>query len=154
MRMSPAFAVESRTIRKRFSRRAASGMIASLIIMVALVFSGCGDMDDNDTNTADKATDLSSQPSKGLIKADPNPVPAGGKELGKTTISWNTQSPVEDVYVFVSTNNEPEVQFASGGQEGSAVAPWIQTAGVYDFRLYTGTGDNRQLIDHVQVTRK
>jgi hypothetical protein len=156
MRFSPAVDLESRTIGKIFSR-SASSMLASLLIASALLLAGCGDMDDNDTNTANNnaaAPAKPSVPSNGLITADPNPVPAGESELAKTKISWNTKTAMGDVYVFVSTNGEPEVQFAAGGQQGSAEAPWIQSAGVYDFRLYVGTGANRQLLDHVEVTRK
>ena len=136
-------------------RRASTLAFASLLVASALLLAGCGDMDDNDTSTPNKATtNTSSIPSKGLITADPNPVPAGGGELAKTKISWNTKTDMGPVDVYVSTNGEPEVKFAQGGQEGSAEAPWIQVAGVYDFRLYVGTGANRQLLDHIEVTRK
>jgi hypothetical protein len=154
MRFSTAFDIESRTIIRKFSRRASSVIITSLLIASAFVLAGCGDMDDNDTGNANKATATSSVPSKGLIKADPNPVPAGTGELGKTKISWNTKTDMGPVSVFVSTNGEPEAKFAESGQEGSSEAPWIQASGVYDFRLYVGTGANRQLLDHVEVTRK
>ncbi|HEX8421992.1 MAG TPA: hypothetical protein VF634_01190 [Pyrinomonadaceae bacterium] len=156
MSFSPAVDSESRTFSKNFSRRASSIIITSLLLTSALLLGGCGDVDDKDTNTVNKAATAAkpSVPSKGLITATPNPVPAGEGELSKTKISWNTKTDMGQVYVFVSTNNEPEVQFAAGGQEGSAEAPWIQSAGVYDFRLYIGQGDNRQLIDHVEVTRQ
>lgn len=150
MRFNSDFAIESKTFSKKFSRRA-----STLIVASALLLAGCGDMDDNDTGTANKAaTNTASVPSKGLITADPNPVPAGGGELAKTKISWNTKTDMGPVNVFVSTNGEPEVKFAESGQDGSAEAPWIQSAAVYDFRLYIGTGANRQLLDHVEVTRK
>lgn len=156
MRFNSYFAIESKTISKKFSRRASTYIVASLLIAGALLLAGCGDMDDSDTGTANKgaATNTSSVPSKGLITADPNPVPAGGGDLAKTKISWNTKTDMGPVNVFVSTNGEPEVKFAESGQDGSAEAPWIQSAAVYDFRLYVGTGANRQLLDHVEVTRK
>ncbi|HJR09524.1 MAG TPA: hypothetical protein VJ842_19840 [Pyrinomonadaceae bacterium] len=156
MRFSTAFDIESRTINKKFSRRASSGVIACLLVTSALLFAGCGDADDNDTGNANKATVAASPsvPSKGLITAAPNPIPAGGGELAKTKISWNTKTDMGPVSIFVSTNGEPEVKFAESGQEGSAEAAWIQAASVYDFRLYVGAGANRQLLDHVEVTRK
>ena len=153
MRFNPNFAIESNMISKKFSRRASQVIFASLLVSCALLLAGCGDMDDSDT--ANKATtNTASVPSKGLITADPNPVPVGGGELAKTKISWNTKTDMGPVSVFVSTNGEPEVKFAESGQEGSAEAPWIQAAGVYDFRLYVGAGANRQLLDHIEVTRK
>lgn len=155
MSFSPAFDIERRKIGKIFSRGASPVLIASLLLTSALLLVGCGDIDDKDTNTANNATAAKpSVPSKGLITATPNPVPAGQADLSKTKISWNTKTDMGSVYIFVSSNGEPEVQFASGGPEGSAEAPWIQSGVVYDFRLYAGEGANRQLIDHVEVTRK
>ncbi|HLL71596.1 MAG TPA: hypothetical protein VK363_09200 [Pyrinomonadaceae bacterium] len=140
---------------KKFSRRARTLVVLSLFLASALSLAGCGDMDDSDTGSANKATtNTASVPSKGLITADPNPVPAGGGELAKTKISWNTKTDMGPVSVFVSTNGEPEAKFAESGQDGSAEAPWIQASAVYDFRLYVGTGANRQLLDHIEVTRK
>jgi hypothetical protein len=154
MRTSLNFEIELETLCKKFSRRALPLFIASLLITSTLLLAGCGDVDDNDTSTSTKTTNTSSIPSKGLITANPNPVPLGGGELAKTKISWNTKTDMGPVSVFVSTNNEPEVLLAESGPEGSAEAPWIQAAGVYDFRLYVGAGANRQLLDHVEVTRK
>lgn len=155
MRFNPNSAIEPKMFSKKFSRRARTLVVLSLLVSCALLLAGCGDMDDSDTGSANKATtNTASVPSKGLITADPNPVPLGGGELAKAKISWNTKTDMGPVSVFVSTNGEPEVKFAESGQEGSAEAPWIQAAGVYDFRLYVGTGANRQLLDHVEVTRK
>ncbi|HYP01325.1 MAG TPA: hypothetical protein VER76_14135 [Pyrinomonadaceae bacterium] len=154
MPISLKYEIESRTIGKKFSRRALPVVITSLLILSTLLLAGCGDVDDNDTGASGKTTNTSSIPSKGLITANPNPVPLAGGELAKTKISWNTKTDMGPVSVFVSTNGEPEVLLAESGPEGSAEAPWIQAAGVYDFRLYVGAGANRQLLDHVEVTRK
>jgi hypothetical protein len=124
-------------------------MIGSLLIATTLLFAGC-----SDEGADEAATDIKthSVPSKGLIKADPNPVPAG-TGLGKATISWDIKSEPGPVAVYVSMNDAPEVLFATGQQQGNSEAAWIQANAVYDFRLYVGTDANKKLLDHVEVTR-
>lgn len=139
------------------SRRAVTVIAGSLLIITALFFASCKDSDDAETTpskapTASSSPVAASAPSKGLIKADPNPVPAGPGDLGKTTISWNTQTDEGPVQIMVVTADE-EVGFSGGAKEGSTEAPWIQSSSPYDFRLYVGTGANRRMIDHVVVTR-
>ena len=146
------------------SRRAVTLIAGSLLIITALFFAGCTDCDCDDAETTPgqvptaaspataSAPSTPSAPSKGLIKADPNPVPAGPGELGKTTISWNTQTDEGPVQITVLTEHE-EVGFSGGAKEGSTEAPWIQSSAPYDFRLWVGTGANRKMIDHVVVTR-
>lgn len=152
-----ALDIQRATDRRSASRRALTVVAGSLLIITALLFTGCKDSDDADTTPAKPPAAGSpvttSAPSKGLIKADPNPVPAGPGDLGKTTISWNTQTAEEPVQITVSTNGEEEVGFSGGAAQGAMEAPWIQSAGVYDFKLYVGAGANRKLIDHVAVTR-
>lgn len=145
------------------SRRAVKIIAGSLVIMTALFFAGCKDSDDAETPKTAPTTGSSpvtasspsapSVPSKGLIKADPNPVPAGPGDLAKTKISWNTQTDTLPVVITVSENGAPETEFAGGEKVGAAEAPWIQPNAIYDFRLYVGTGANKKLIDHVAVTR-
>jgi hypothetical protein len=88
---------------------------------------------------------------EGSITATPNPVPAG-QGGGKTRISWKTKGDVIPVEVYVVQDAQPEVKFAQGA-EGATEAPWIAAGSNYEFRLYTGTGSGRKLIDKVQVTR-
>lgn len=142
------------------SRRAVTLIAGSLLIITALFFAGCTDCDCDDAETtpgqvpgAASSPVTASEPSKGLIKADPNPVPAGPEDLGKTKISWNTQTDTLPVVITVSESGKPEAEFAGGAKEGAAEAPWIQSKSTYDFRLYVGTGANKKLIDHVTVTR-
>ncbi len=85
-----------------------------------------------------------------MISASPNPVPAGPTP-GKTTIKWSTGLS-ETAEVYVSTNGEPEVLFASGA-EGSSEAPWIQTGMSYEFRLYAGS-EHKKILTRVVVTRQ
>ena len=85
-----------------------------------------------------------------MLSASPNPVPAGSTP-GRTKIKWSTGlSPTAEVYV--STNGEPEVLFATGA-EGSLEAPWIQTGMTYEFRLYAGN-EHKNVLARVVVTRK
>jgi len=86
------------------------------------------------------------------IKATPNPVPAG-PGVGTTTISWATKDiPAVDVHVFVAAAGGPENLFATA-PEGSQDAPWISSDAPFEFRLYSGSGSDRKLLDKVVVTR-
>jgi tRNA (mo5U34)-methyltransferase len=82
------------------------------------------------------------------LRAFPNPVPAG-KELGKTTISWDTtDGSIGKVYV--SRDGGEEFLFTDS-RRGTAVANWIQTGSTYEFRLYDS--DHTELLASVIVTR-
>jgi hypothetical protein len=147
--------VQNIKVNKAGSRRAATIVAGCFLLLTLLFVAACKD-DEGDTVGNKSATpaatqDIASTPSKGLIKADPNPIPAGAG-LGKTKISWNTQTD-GPVTITVSTNGEPEVNFSGGEKEGAMEAPWIQAGASYDFRLYLGTGANKKLLDHVVVTR-
>jgi hypothetical protein len=153
-----AHVVNRETDRRTVLRQAVSIIGGSLVIMVVLVFAGCKDSEDVGTTPANTPPVAASPvtnapPSKGLIKATPNPVPAGPGDLGKTMISWDTGNDEGPVVVAVAAGNEAEVGFAGGARSGSMEAPWIQSAAPYDFRLYVGAGAAKKLIDHVTVTR-
>lgn len=157
-----AHLVKPKTNSRRVSRLAVKVIAGSILIITALFFSGCTDSDDAATTpgkvpTASSspvtASAVPSEPSKGLIKADPNPVPAGPGDLAKTSISWNTQTDTLPVLITVSENGSPETEFAGGDKTGATGAPWIQANVTYVFRLYVGTGATKKLIDHVTVTR-
>lgn len=145
--------VKRETDGRSVSRRTVSVIAGSLLIITLLLFAGC-ERDDADSGAPSPAATpaVALEAPKGLIKADPNPVPAGPGALGKTTISWNTGSNVP-ADISVSSDGQPEIPFAGGVNEGKAEAPWIQAGASYDFRLYLGTGANKKLIDHVTVTR-
>jgi len=82
------------------------------------------------------------------LTAFPNPVPAG-KELGKTTISWDTtDGSIGKVYV--SMNGGEESLFADS-RRGTKVVDWIQTGSTYEFRLYDS--GHTELLANVTVTR-
>jgi hypothetical protein len=75
-------------------------------------------------------------------------VPAG-KELGKTTVSWDTtDGSIGNVYV--SINGGKESLFADS-RRGTAVADWIKTGPTYEFRLYNS--DHTELLANVVVKR-
>ena len=142
---------------RRLSRRTVSVIIEGFLIIALLLCAGCGDSDDANSSANKASSPVATTaevlgPSKGLIKADPNPVPAG-PGLGKVKISWNTGSDVLPVAITVSSKAEPEVNFSGGDKAGATEAPWIQSGVEYDFRLYVGAGANKKLIDHVVVTR-
>jgi hypothetical protein len=87
------------------------------------------------------------------ITASPNPVPAGPEPQGKTTVAWTTQGlPAQDVHVYVVEEGRPETLFATA-PEGSQEAPWIPSDRAIEFRLYSGVGAQRKLLDKVVVTR-
>ena len=82
------------------------------------------------------------------LSASPNPVPAG-KELGKTTVSWNTSDgTIGNVYVSIDEGKE---SLFAGSRRGTAVADWIQTGSTYEFRLYNS--DHTELLASVVVRR-
>lgn len=84
------------------------------------------------------------------ITANPNPVPAGPGN-GTTTVVWRTVDiPAQEVHVFVVGADGKENLFATM-PEGSQAAPWISA--VHEFRLYSGSGAGRKLLDKVVVTR-
>ena len=109
---------------------------------------------------AAETIDVSGIERTATIVAEPNPVPSGSG-LGRTTISWTTQtaSAVElrrraeesDGEVYVSRDGGPEQLFA-GGAAGSAEANWIAAGSRYEFRLYTSAAPRRLLAKTV-VTR-
>jgi tRNA (mo5U34)-methyltransferase len=74
------------------------------------------------------------------ISANPNSV-SSGKELGKTTVSWDTADG-RIGRIFVSVNGGAEALF-SDGCRGSAVADWIVPGKNYEFRLYN--------LDHTEL---
>ena len=83
-----------------------------------------------------------------VLSASPNPVPPG-KQLGQTTISWDTaDGSIGRVYVSMDGGEESLV---GDGRRGSAVAGWIQTGSNYEFRLYDS--DHTKLLASVIVTR-
>jgi alpha-1,3-rhamnosyltransferase len=89
-----------------------------------------------------------------FITAKPNPVQATRDQLGKTLISWSTNNLAADqVDVCVYGAERGESLFANGAR-GSQEAPWIQTCSPMEFRLYSGAGLNRKLLDRVVVTRQ
>jgi hypothetical protein len=107
-------------------------LVFSICFSGAAIFflAGCG------RSTSD--SNASSSPSPGadatvagaMLRAEPNPVPAGDK-AGATTITWQTaDDTIGDVYVADSGG---ERLFASGAK-GSQEAPWIRP-GSTTFRL-------------------
>jgi hypothetical protein len=85
-----------------------------------------------------------------MIKAEPNPVPAG-TEKGKTTISWDTGDNKIVGVVYVVTTKGEEKRFSGNGAKGSQEANWIGK-GEYEFRLYAEK-ERKTLLASVKVTR-
>lgn len=132
---------------------------ACLLLSVFLLAAcGAGESDNLNSGAAPQVADTNpasggnmANTIEGSIKANPNPVP-GGEGVGKTTISWTTKGYSGIVKVYVSDNGQPEKVMAQAA-EGSVEAPWILSGGKYDFYLYAESGDDRRLIDKIQVTR-
>src|SRR3990170_882604 len=89
------------------------------------------------------------QPAGAVLKAAPNPVPAGDG-LGGTTIMWSTEDGLTG-QVYVSKDNGPEQLFAHGAR-GAQLADWIQDHSVYEFRLYAGK-ERGKLLKRLTVNR-
>lgn len=85
------------------------------------------------------------------ITANPNPVPAG-PGAGSTTITWDTgDGSIGEVYVSV---NDGEEKLFGRNSKGSREAPWINSRGVCEFRLYRGTNHKTSnLVSSVAVTQ-
>lgn len=96
--------------------------------------------------TLDSSLTTPALASKAVLRAEPNPVPAG-EGPGKTVISWDTGNG-ESGEVFV-VNGDHEVLFGRAAQ-ASLDAAWIQP-GSWEFRLYS-TKDHR-LLTKLIVTR-
>ena len=83
------------------------------------------------------------------IVAMPNPVPGDGSRA-TTFITWQTGDDLP-AQVFVSTNGDRDILFASG-TSGSAPAPWIAKNRTYRFSLRGGPS-GRALLGEVTVVR-
>jgi hypothetical protein len=130
-----------------------------LILLIALLLAGCGSGPNDDGPNAgpqgNRALAKGSAPNKdNYIIANPNPVPGGSEPHGKTLISWSTKNiPPQNVHIYVSEEGGDENLFATGS-EGSQEAPWIPFDSPIDFKLYSGEGPSRSLLDKVVVTRQ
>jgi hypothetical protein len=98
------------------------------------------------------AAPSNSPPKSGnYLAAAPNPVPAS-LGPGTTMISWHsTNIPSEQVHVYVVGIDGKEALFATGS-EGSQAAPWITANAPVEFRLYSGSGAKKKLLDKITVT--
>jgi hypothetical protein len=102
---------------------------------------------DSSKNPADQGPSGKGPP---VLKADPNPVPAGPGN-GTTRITWDTGDARSTGQVYVSRDGKPENLFAEGIR-GTKEARWIQKGFVYEFRLYAGR-DHVQLLARIKVRR-
>jgi len=83
-----------------------------------------------------------------FLRASPNPVPAG-EGPGKTIISWDTaDGSIGNVYVSIDGGKE---SLFADSCRGTAVADWIQTGSIYEFRLYDS--GHTEVLANVTVTR-
>lgn len=132
------------------------GLGTSLVLLAVLLMTGCTDQDEN--GPGDDSKSSASPQTKvvnkegNYITATPNPVSGGGL-TGKTTIAWSTKGlPGLDVHVFIyDAAGKEQGKFATGSV-GSQEAPWISAP--TEFRLYSGSGPDRKLLDSVVVTRE
>lgn len=128
------------------------GLGMSLVLLTVLLMTGCSDQEENGPGPESSPSAQSKVVKKegNYITATPNPVSKGGL-TGKTTISWSTQGiPGLDVHVFVYDDTGKEVGLFATGSVGSQEAPWISRP--TEFRLYSGSGPDRKLLDSVSVT--
>jgi hypothetical protein len=128
----------------------------ALILVIGLMLVGCSSPDINEDVSTSSSPQSSNSPVKkdgNYITASPNPVPPGPEPQGKTTIAWSTKGlPAQEVHVYVVEGDGPESLFATA-PEGSQEAPWIPAGRPIEFRLYSGSGSQRKLLDKVVVTR-
>ncbi len=132
-------------------------LISIVVLMIPLVFLiGCDRSDETKpVATSSPANNATSSPVKkdNYITATPNPVPAGPEPRGKSMIKWTTRDiPTGEVHVYVYEEGGKESLFSTGG-EGSQEAPWIPDDRPVEFRLYSGAGSSRKLLDSVKVIR-
>jgi hypothetical protein len=113
-----------------------------------LALTGCGGSDSDSTATTNSSPAAPDTNAAGVVlRADPNPVPAGTGP-GKTTIFWQTaDQSVGEVYVW---DGKEERLFARGSK-GSSDAPWIG-AGATEFRLYNPQ-DRTKVLARLVVNR-
>ena len=109
-----------------------------------LAFMGC------ERPTATSTQESSPTPAntwaKAILRADPNPVPAG-TGVGTTIISWDTGNAAEaDVYLV---SGDKEIIFGRGAKI-SQPAAWIQP-GSTEFRMYSRP--EHKLVAELTVTR-
>ena len=119
---------------------------AICLALGGLFVTGCDRPTASDSTAASSPTSANDVTGAGVVlRADPNPVPAGNPD-GKTTVTWVTgSSAVGDVYVGTAGN---EKLFASG-PKGSQEAPWI-APGSTEFRLYNHA--DHKLLAQLTVT--
>ena len=127
------------------------GEISSLFI--ALLLLGCTSGTSNITDNDQPSTVNSTAKRDGnYIIAEPNPV-ARGLGPGTTKISWGVVEK-SNLQIYVAANDSKETLFAETAGPGSQEAPWIVNDAIYEFRLYSGSGSDRKLLDKVVVTRE
>lgn len=119
---------------------------AICLALGGLCVSSCERPPASDSNGSSSPTSANDAEAAGVIlRADPNPVPAGTPN-GKTTITWATGSDlVGDVYV-VGTGGE---KLFGSGSEGTQDAPWIPPGSI-EFRLYSQA--DHKLLARLTVT--
>jgi hypothetical protein len=114
-------------------------LVAFAVISLALVsvLAGCGSSETTAPRTGTP-----------IIRANPNPVPAG-PEKGTTTITWTTgNGSVGQVYV---SDGKREKLFATAS-EGSKEVHWIQAGITHEFTLYAGK-EHKEVLASVSVTQ-
>jgi hypothetical protein len=117
---------------------------------ICLLFAGLSLIGCRRDSTSATSNETSNQPKDQaeigvVLRANPNPVPAGS-QTGKTTITWQTGSEaVADVYFF---DGKDETLFASGAR-GSKEADFIKP-GSNEFRLYNQ--GQHKLVTQLTVT--
>ena len=139
---------------KHSFKRHRCATLAGLLVLSLLSLIGCTQSDKPPTQSANPSpTNAVAVKKEGnYITANPNPVPAGPGH-GTTTVVWRTVGiPAQEVHVYVAGVEGKENLFSTGS-EGSQTAPWIGSDSLYEFRLYSGSGANRKLLDKVVVTR-
>lgn len=126
---------------------------AGLLVLPLILSTGCTESDKPSTTAPANAPTVAAVKKEGnYVTATPNPVPSGPGN-GTTTIAWRTEGlPAHEVHVFVVGVDGKENLFSTGS-EGSQAAPWISADSPHEFRLYSGSGANRKLLDKVVVTR-
>lgn len=106
---------------------------------------GC-DRPASDSIASSSATPRTKATAAGVIlRADPNPVPAG-TVVGKTTITWDTGSDATGDVYLINAGNE---RLFANSPKGSQDAPWI-APGSTEFRLYNHA--DHKLLAQLTVT--
>ncbi|MCP4313391.1 MAG: cellulase family glycosylhydrolase [Bacteroidetes bacterium] len=87
----------------------------------------------------------------GSLRADMYTIPVAEETgMASARLSWLVENSSESVISIDSSGVESD--FITGGDSGTAIAPWIRVGKIHKFRLYAMEGETRTLLDSISVS--